>query len=74
LIGAVCQQITQSWWDTRLNYDLYISEVVSRECAAGDLNAARKRLDTIEGLTLLRVTTEAIEISKALGSAWRHSS
>jgi hypothetical protein len=66
LIGAARQQITQAWWDTRLSYDLYISEVVSRECAAGDPNAAKKRLDAIEGLTLLRVTREAIEISKAL--------
>lgn len=66
LIGAARQQITQAWWDTRLNYDLYISEVVSRECAAGDPDAARKRLDAIEGLPLLRVTPEAIEISRAL--------
>ena len=66
LIGAARQQLTQAWWDTRLNYDLYISEVVYRECAAGDPNAAKKRLDAIEGLTFLRVTTKAKEISKAL--------
>lgn len=66
LIGAARQQLTQAWWDTRLNYDLFISEVVYRECAAGDANAAKKRLDAIEGLALLRVTREAIEISKAL--------
>ncbi|MDP2903280.1 MAG: type II toxin-antitoxin system VapC family toxin [Methylovulum sp.] len=66
LIGAARQQLTQAWWDVRLNYDLYISEVVSRECAAGDLDAAKKRLDAIEGLGLLRVSAEAIEISKAL--------
>jgi len=66
LIGAARQQLTQAWWDTRLNYDIYISEVVYQECAAGDPNAAKKRLDAIEGLTLLRVTTKAKEISKAL--------
>lgn len=66
LIGAARQQLTQAWWQVRLNYDLYISEVVSRECAAGDPNAAKKRLDAIQRLPLLRVTTEAIEISKAL--------
>lgn len=66
LIGAARQQLTQAWWDTRINYDLFISEVVYRECAAGDANAAKKRLDAIEGLALLRVTREAIEISKAL--------
>ncbi|MGZ8219069.1 type II toxin-antitoxin system VapC family toxin [Methylomagnum sp.] len=66
LIAAARQQITQSWWDSRLNYDLYISEVVSRECAAGDPNAAKKRLEAIEGLILLRTTKEAVELSKAM--------
>jgi hypothetical protein len=66
LVGAARQQLTLAWWDARLNYDLYISEVVWRECAAGDPNAAKKRTDAAEGLTLLRVSTEAIEIAKAL--------
>lgn len=66
LISAARQQLTQVWWDNRLKYDLYISEVVSRECAAGDPDSARKRLDAIDGLAFLRLTTEAIEISKAL--------
>lgn len=66
IIGAARQQLTKMWWDVRLNYDLYISEVVARECAAGDPDAAQKRLYAIEELTLLRVTTDAIEISKAM--------
>ena len=40
--------------------------VVSRECAAGDPNAAKKWLDAIEGLTLLRTTKEAVELSKTM--------
>lgn len=64
LIAAARQQLTQAWWDSRLQYELYISEVVSRECAAGDASAAKKRLDAIEGLSLLRVTKEAVELSK----------
>jgi len=66
LIAAARQQLTQMWWDLRSNYDLYITEVVSRECAAGDPNAAKKRLDAIEGLTLLRTTKEAMELSKTM--------
>lgn len=66
LIGAARQQLTQAWWDIRFNYELYISEVVSQECEAGDPEAAKKRLDAIESLPLLRVSAEAIEISKAL--------
>lgn len=59
LIAAARQQ-------ARLSYDLYISEVVSLECAAGDPDAAQKRLDAIEGLRLLRTTKEAVELSKAI--------
>lgn len=66
LIAAARQQLTQTWWDSRFKYELYISEVVSLECAAGDPSAAKKRLEAIEGLSLLRVTKEAIEISKAM--------
>ena len=66
LIAAARQQLTQMWWDSRSNYDLDITEVVSRECAAGDPNAAKNRLDAIEGLTLLRTTKEAVELSIAM--------
>lgn len=66
LIAAARQQLTQTWWDSRSNYGLYISEVVSLECAAGDPSAAKKRLDAIDGLSLLRVTKEAVELSKAM--------
>ncbi|MCI5219296.1 MAG: hypothetical protein D3914_08935 [Candidatus Electrothrix sp. LOE2] len=66
LIAAARQQITQTWWDSRLSYDLYISEAVSLECAAGDPDAAKKRLDAIEGLSLLRTTKEAMKLSKGM--------
>lgn len=66
LIAAAHQQVTQAWWDSRLNYDIYISEAVAIECAAGDPNAAQRRLDAIEGLSLLRTTREAVELSKAM--------
>ena len=43
IIGAAQQQITQGWWEKkRGNYDLLISELVIRECAAGDPEAARQ--------------------------------
>lgn len=43
-----------------------ISEAVAIECAVGDPNAAQRRLDAIEGLSLLRTTREAVELSKAM--------
>ena len=68
LIGAARQQLTQAWWDSRSNYQLYVSEVVWKECAAGDPDAARRRMETIESLEILRVTADAVEIAKALVS------
>ncbi|MBI5438633.1 MAG: type II toxin-antitoxin system VapC family toxin [Nitrosomonadales bacterium] len=56
IIGAAQQQITQDWWEKeRGNYDLLISELVIRECAAGDPEAARRRLDAIHNLPLLDI-------------------
>lgn len=56
IIGAAQQQITQDWWEKeRGNYNLLISELVIRECAAGDPEAARRRLDALHNLPLLDI-------------------
>ena len=56
IIGAAQQQITQDWWEKeRGNYDLRISELVIRECAADDPEAARRRLDALRNLPLLDI-------------------
>ncbi|WP_295405483.1 type II toxin-antitoxin system VapC family toxin [uncultured Thiocystis sp.] len=68
LIGMARQQVTQAWWDNRAKHDLCVSEVVARECASGDPGAAARRMAVIEDLPLLRVTTHAVEIAKALVS------
>ena len=44
IIGAAHQQITLAWWETRNRYELLVSELVLRECGAGDPDAAAKRL------------------------------
>ncbi|NEX15295.1 MAG: hypothetical protein C1943_01335 [Halochromatium sp.] len=66
LIAMARQQVTQAWWEIRSNHDLCVSEVVSRECASGDPDAAARRMAAIENMPLLRVTTDAVAIAKAL--------
>lgn len=66
LIGMARQQVTQAWWEIRSHHDLCVSEVVSRECASGDPDAAARRMAAIENLPRLRVTTDAVAIVKAL--------
>ena len=54
LIRAGHQQITKEWWQTRrAEFDIYISQFVLDEAAAGDAEAARERMAALQGLPLL---------------------
>jgi hypothetical protein len=66
ILGAAHQQLTQSWWERRFEYDLLVSQSVWQECAAGDPNAARRRMAALEGLGVLAVTEEMIDLAEAL--------
>lgn len=67
LIAAANQELTQEWWDTRKDdFDLVISEFVSREAAAGDPNAARDRLAVIAGIPELNITDEVGQLAQIL--------
>jgi predicted nucleic acid-binding protein len=60
------QQTTVEWWASRREYfELFISEFVLTEAALGDPAAARKRLEVLEGISVLDATDEV----RALGSA-----
>ena len=70
---AARQQITHDWWNNyRQNFDLCISETVLDEAAAGDADAARRRLVFLQGLPLLEsdrcrdAVAEAIMASRLL--------
>jgi len=57
IIQAGRQQLTYTWWESeRHNYDLCISQMVLDEAAAGDAEAARRRLAVIADLPLLDLT------------------
>ncbi|NCA88109.1 MAG: hypothetical protein EOM92_04095 [Gammaproteobacteria bacterium] len=66
IIGAAHQQITLAWWDIRSDYDLYVSQPVWQECAAGDPVAAQKRLAALKGIPVLAVTQDMIQLTEAL--------
>ena len=54
LIRAGHLQITKEWWQTRrAEFDIYISQFVLDEAAAGDAEAARERMAALQGLPLL---------------------
>lgn len=66
IIGAAHQQISRSWWAKRFEFDLFVSQSVWRECAAGDPDAAQRRMAALEGLDILTVTEEMIGLAEAL--------
>ena len=59
IVQAARQQLTREWWDVeRRNYDLCISQIVLDEAAAGDAEAAQRRMAAIDTLPLLDLTFE----------------
>src|ERR1700747_2930739 len=61
------QQITHEWWDTRReSYELCISQLVRKEAAAGDAQAAQERLEVLKPMTVLETSNEALDLAKEL--------
>src|SRR5437899_2153048 len=67
LVRAAHQQITREWWERRRSqFELFISQVVVRECQAGDPTAASERLEVVHDLPLLEQTEAATGLAEAL--------
>ncbi|AGX88287.1 type II toxin-antitoxin system VapC family toxin [Candidatus Symbiobacter mobilis] len=66
ILGTAHQQITLAWWETRSQYDLVVSELVLRECGAGDPDAAKKRLTMLNDVPLILITEQALDIANSL--------
>ena len=69
-MGAAHQEITREWWQNhRDQYDLKISELVLRECAAGDVQAAARRIEAIRGIPRLAIDAQVDDIARGLMNA-----
>lgn len=67
LVVAAHQRLTQKWWEERgPRFEMLISELVYRAAAAGDVAAARARLQAIAKLKMLTVAEEAISLAERL--------
>lgn len=66
IVGAAHQQLTLAWWTQRSEYELLVSRAVWQECAAGDPDAARKRLAALDGISVLAVSEEMIRLAQSL--------
>src|SRR5882724_8777661 len=60
LLQAARQQLTRDWWDLkREQHELFTSQVVLDEIAAGEREMAQRRLELLAKLTLLVSTPVA---------------
>jgi hypothetical protein len=65
--AAAWQQMILQWWDeVRPDYELFISELVTVEAAAGDAQAASRRTAALAGLPELPVDGEIRELAESL--------
>ena len=61
LLQAARQQITRDWWDLqREKHELFTSQIVLDEIAAGERAMAERRLELMAGLALL-ISTPDVE-------------
>lgn len=61
------QQATVTWWNERAPlHHVVISRFVSLEAVAGDPDAARRRLQLLEGIHVLSVDAETVRLAQAV--------
>jgi predicted nucleic acid-binding protein len=66
LVGASRQHLTRRWWERRQECELFVSEVVLRECKDGDAQAAARRMQALSSIPLLSLTPKAAELATLL--------
>jgi hypothetical protein len=67
LLIAGHQKISRDWWELRgPSFDLYVSELVLEESAAGDLVLAKRRLELLVDLPILAIDSSVARIAEAL--------
>ena len=67
LVTVGRQEVTREWWENqREGFQLFISEFVVAEAAAGDPAAARSRLEALARLTEVALTVETRELARSL--------
>jgi hypothetical protein len=67
LLQAARQQITHDWWNKeRAKYELCISQTVLDEAAAGDADAAQRRLSYLQDVPLIDLTAAVNDVAKAI--------
>jgi len=66
-IVAGRQTVTRQWWPSAIaKYRFFVSKVVADECAAGDPNAAKERLEVVDSLEFIATSPSVDELARKL--------
>lgn len=64
---AADQQATKEWWEKRrMDFDLFVSQVVIAEVSRGDEEMATARLKKLQGIPILASISEAERLAEQL--------
>lgn len=66
-IVAGRQTVTRQWWPTAIvKYRFFVSKVVADECAAGDADAAKERLEVLDSLKFIATSPAVDDLARKL--------
>ena len=67
MLIAAHQQLTREWWESRgPQFDLFVSEPVLEEAAAGDAIVAKNRLQLLAEIRVLALTEGILKLAESL--------
>jgi len=66
LIVAAHQQITAELWERKADFEFFASELVVAEASRGDAQAAALRLQALNDIPMLEVSSDARDLGKLL--------
>ena len=67
LISAARQEISWEWWNSRrLEFEVFVSQVVLREASKGAPDAAERRMRLVAELPVLSLTSGAEDLAAAI--------
>ena len=67
LVQAGRQLVTREWWNTAAErFDLFSSNVVANESKRGDPDAAKRRVDALQGIPELKTDEKALALASEL--------
>lgn len=70
LLVAAHQQTTQEWWrERRPKFECYISQVVIDEASAGNPEESMKRMEVVDQLRALEITSDVEELARIILAA-----